>query len=144
MDKPCAPACDRNREPILAVLRDHFADDLQLILARFDTQTAIPDAQPRELLISANTRESRIASYLSIWKRKVEAVGTRHFPFETRDFSDDRSPVLEVAVNAYGGLGEVVVRTSSCNGWSRVSVSRVIKASDPDAHADGHALIKRC
>ncbi len=26
MDKPCAPACDRNREPILAALRDHFAD----------------------------------------------------------------------------------------------------------------------
>jgi len=26
MDKPCAPACERNREPILAVLRDCFAD----------------------------------------------------------------------------------------------------------------------
>ena len=83
------------------------------LVARFDTQTAIPDAQPRELLISANTRESRIAGYLSIWKRKVEAVGTRHFPFETRDFSNDRSPVLEVAINADGGLREVVLRSSS-------------------------------
>lgn len=26
MEKPCAPACERNREPILAVLRGHFAD----------------------------------------------------------------------------------------------------------------------
>ena len=26
MDKPYAPACDRNRDPILAVLRQHFAD----------------------------------------------------------------------------------------------------------------------
>lgn len=26
MDKPYAPACDRNRDPILAVLREHFAD----------------------------------------------------------------------------------------------------------------------
>jgi cyclopropane fatty-acyl-phospholipid synthase-like methyltransferase len=25
-EKPYAPACDRNREPILAVLRDHFGD----------------------------------------------------------------------------------------------------------------------
>ena len=26
MEKPYAPACDRNREPILAALREHFAD----------------------------------------------------------------------------------------------------------------------
>ena len=26
MDKPCAPACERTREPILDVLRDHFGD----------------------------------------------------------------------------------------------------------------------
>jgi cyclopropane fatty-acyl-phospholipid synthase-like methyltransferase len=26
MDKPFSPACERNREPILAVLREHFAD----------------------------------------------------------------------------------------------------------------------
>src|SRR6185295_844796 len=26
MKKPHSPACDRNREPILAVLREHFAD----------------------------------------------------------------------------------------------------------------------
>ncbi|MDO9451533.1 MAG: DUF938 domain-containing protein, partial [Stagnimonas sp.] len=25
-DKPFSPACERNREPILAVLRSHFAD----------------------------------------------------------------------------------------------------------------------
>jgi cyclopropane fatty-acyl-phospholipid synthase-like methyltransferase len=26
MDKPCAPTCERNREPILEVLHDHFGD----------------------------------------------------------------------------------------------------------------------
>ena len=26
MDKPSSPACERNRDPILAVLREHFAD----------------------------------------------------------------------------------------------------------------------
>ena len=25
MEKPCSPSCERNREPILAVLREHFA-----------------------------------------------------------------------------------------------------------------------
>lgn len=31
MQKPYAPACDRNREPILAVLREHFADRRQVL-----------------------------------------------------------------------------------------------------------------
>ena len=31
MDKPHAPACDRNREPILAALREHFADRRDVI-----------------------------------------------------------------------------------------------------------------
>jgi len=26
MEKPCAPACEKNRKPILEVLRDHFGD----------------------------------------------------------------------------------------------------------------------
>lgn len=30
-DKPYAPACDRNRDPILAVLREHFADRQQVL-----------------------------------------------------------------------------------------------------------------
>ena len=30
-DKPYSPACDRNREPILAVLREHFADRRQVL-----------------------------------------------------------------------------------------------------------------
>ena len=31
MDKPFAPSCERNREPILAVLREHFADRARVL-----------------------------------------------------------------------------------------------------------------
>lgn len=31
MDKPSAPSCERNREPILEVLRNHFADRRQVL-----------------------------------------------------------------------------------------------------------------
>jgi cyclopropane fatty-acyl-phospholipid synthase-like methyltransferase len=31
IDKPYAPACERNRDPILAVLREHFADRRQVL-----------------------------------------------------------------------------------------------------------------
>jgi len=86
------------------------------ILGRFDTSTAVPDARPRELLISANTRESRIATYLSTWKNKVEHVGTLNFPFaasQTTGADDARFPVLEVAINSDGQLREVVIQSSS-------------------------------
>ncbi len=83
------------------------------IVGRFDTTTAIPDARPRELLISANTRESRIASYLSAWKNKVEQVGTLNFPVVASRTAGARYPVLEVAIRADGQLKEVVVRSSS-------------------------------
>lgn len=82
------------------------------IIGRFDNTTAIPDARPRELLISANTRESRIAAYLSGWKNKVEQVGTLNFPFASLA-AQSRYPVLEVAINSNGQLREVVVLNSS-------------------------------
>ena len=83
------------------------------IVGRMASETAIPDERPRELLISANTRESRIATYLNNWKRKVEQVGTLNFPFAARPTDSASSPVLEVAINADGGLRDVVVLTSS-------------------------------
>lgn len=83
------------------------------IVGQVDATTAIPDAMPRELLISAKTRESRIAAYLNSWKRKVERVGTLNFPFDARRVRGNRYPVLEVAILADGNLREVIVRHSS-------------------------------
>jgi protein TonB len=61
----------------------------------------------------ADTRESLIASYLDAWKRRVERVGTLNFPNEARRRGMSGNPVLEVAIRADGGLGQVVVRRSS-------------------------------
>ena len=83
------------------------------IVGRLDSTTAIPDARPRELLISANTRESRIATYLSTWKSKVEQVGTLNFPSAASQAPGTRNPVLEVAISADGRLRDVVVKSSS-------------------------------
>lgn len=77
------------------------------------TQTIIADENPRELVISASTRESRIAAYLSNWKRKVERVGTLNFPRQADAQAGSRYPTLEVAIGADGRLQEVVVRNSS-------------------------------
>jgi protein TonB len=83
------------------------------LVADPDTETVIPDANPRELMVSANTRESSIAGYLNTWKSKVERIGTLNFPNASQLATIRTYPVLEVAVTADGDLKEVVVRSSS-------------------------------
>ena len=69
------------------------------------------DPSPDDRLL-ADTRESQIAAYLDGWKRRVEQIGTLHFPVEARR-SLSGNPVLEVAVRADGSLQQVIVRRSS-------------------------------
>jgi protein TonB len=69
------------------------------------------DPVPGDRLL-ADTRESQIAAYLDGWKRRVEHVGTLHFPEEARR-SLSGNPVLEVAIRADGSLQQVIVRRSS-------------------------------
>ena len=73
----------------------------------------IHDDDPRQLIISADTRESNIAAYLDNWKRRIEAVGDEYFP-ELGDLEGlTGSPTLEVSIEASGQLSEVIIRKSS-------------------------------
>jgi len=73
----------------------------------------IHDDDPRQLIISADTRESTIAAYLDSWKRRIEAVGDEYFP-ELGDLEGlTGSPTLEVSIEASGQLSEVIIRKSS-------------------------------
>lgn len=83
------------------------------ILAAPDTETAIKGAQPRQLLISARTRESRIAAYLDGWKRRVERVGTLNFPRVAEARAGTSNPVLEVSIAADGSLQQALILQTS-------------------------------
>ncbi len=73
----------------------------------------IHDDDPRQLIISVDTRESTIAAYLDNWKRRIEAVGDEYFA-ELGSLDDlTGSPTLEVKIEASGQLSEVIVRKSS-------------------------------
>ncbi|MBS0393997.1 MAG: TonB family protein, partial [Proteobacteria bacterium] len=68
----------------------------------------------RELLVTANTRESSVAVYLHGWRRKIERVGTANYPLEAvRRSAVSGSPVLEVQILADGRLGGAWVKRSS-------------------------------
>jgi protein TonB len=88
--------------------------DVTLPLPEADQATLeIHDDNPRELVVSADTREAVIAPYLDNWKRRIEAVGDAYFPElgEVDDLSG--SPTLEVVIDASGDLDDVVIRVSS-------------------------------
>lgn len=73
----------------------------------------IRDDDPRQLIISADTRESVVAGYLDNWKRRVEAVGATYLP-ELGDLGAlTGSPTLMVTIDASGGLNAAIIRRSS-------------------------------
>lgn len=68
----------------------------------------------KELLVTANTRESSVAVYLDGWRRKVERIGTMNYPMDViRRGRMSGNPVLEVQILGDGTLGQAIVRRSS-------------------------------
>ena len=107
----------RREDPSLEVSRAALLEagvDLTLPLPQDDkTQVLIRDDNPRELVTSVDTRDSRIAGYLSRWKHKIETVGVKYFPEQALTDGIRGSPTLEVTVAANGQLQHVNVRRSS-------------------------------
>lgn len=73
----------------------------------------ISDDEPRQLIISADTRESVVAAYLDNWKRRVEAVGRSYLPQLGNLDNISGSPTIMVAIDASGDLREAVIRKTS-------------------------------
>lgn len=97
------------------------------------TNTAIRDQNPRELVTSVDTKESKVASYLSRWKTKIETVGIKYFPAESIADGMSGSPTLEVTINASGQLQEVLVRRSSgSKALDQIALSILRRASPFD------------
>ena len=78
-----------------------------------DSSMLIHDDDPRQLVISADTRDSIVAPYLDNWKRRIEAVGEEYFPELGELDGLTGSPTLEVSIEASGQLSEVIIRKSS-------------------------------
>jgi protein TonB len=101
------------------------------ILATPDSETVMKGAQPRQLLISANTRESRIAAYLDGWKRRVERVGTINFPRSALAIPGTSNPVLEVSIAANGDLTEVIILKGSGSRELDMAAVDILRMASP-------------
>jgi periplasmic protein TonB len=66
-----------------------------------------------ELWITPDTRAATLAPYLDAWRRKVERVGTIHYPTAARTLGVKAAPVVEVGIDSNGKLDKAVIRQSS-------------------------------
>lgn len=108
---------DPRREPVpdeTVALALEQGSDTTLPLPREDKASElIHDDDPRQLVISADTREAGVAPYLDRWKRRIEAVGADYFPQLAAGADISGSPTLEVSIYANGELADVIIRKSS-------------------------------
>lgn len=78
-----------------------------------DARLLISDENPRQLVTSVDTKESKIAGYLDRWKRKIETVGVKYFPEKGVTQGMTGSPTLQVTINASGQLDSAIIRQTS-------------------------------
>jgi protein TonB len=91
----------------------------------------IRDDDPRQLVISADTRESVAAAYLDGWKRRVEAVGDEYLPQLDNIGQNSGSPTLLVTISRTGELIEAQVSRSSGSTVLDLASLDIIKRSAP-------------
>lgn len=125
------PRSDPQAETSIAISME-AGSEVTLPLPQEDQATMlIHDDEPRQLIISADTRESVIAAYLDNWKRRIEAVGEAYLPQlgELEDISG--SPTLMVAIDASGNLNEAVIRKSSGSAILDLAALDILNRASP-------------
>ncbi len=96
-----------------------------------DATMLISENQPKEFIISADTRESVAAAYLDNWKRRVESVGTAYLP-ELGDIgSATGSPTLMVVIDPTGDLVDAMIRKSSGSAVLDLAALDILQRSSP-------------
>ena len=102
------------------------------LAAEIDDEARSPESDNDSALTSPSARQAAIAEYLVGWRRRVERIGTSNFPREFLSARDDHGrPVLEVAIDASGGVEEIVVRRSSGDAALDTAALKILRMAAP-------------
>lgn len=125
------PRSDPRPENSTAISLEAGAD-VTLPLPQEDVATMlIRDDEPRQLVISADTRESVAAAYLDNWKRRIEAVGADYLPQLQSVGRISGSPTLLVTISANGELSDTTVTRSSGSTVLDLASKDIIQRASP-------------
>lgn len=84
-----------------------------------------------ELFVTADTRASRLAPYLDAWRRRVERIGTIHYPTAAGRTSLDGNPVVEVALLRDGRLQSARIQRSSGHPEIDAAALEILRLASP-------------
>ena len=125
------PRTEPQQEDSIAVAME-AGSELTLPLPQEDKASfLLTDDDPRQLIISADTRESAAAVYLDSWKRRIEAVGAAYLPELGRVEDLTGSPTLLVRIAATGELIEAAVSRSSGSALLDLASVDIIQRASP-------------
>lgn len=90
-----------------------------------------PGKNPRDRVISVNTRESRFARYLDNWRKHVVRLGNLNYPSKIRAQHLSGRLTLEVALNADGSLNGVTLVKPSKHAALNAAAIRIVEMGAP-------------
>jgi protein TonB len=109
------------------------SQEIKRLTAELDTKQRSYAKRPRRKHVSAATQEYQYAAYLQAWRRKIERVGTLHFPDEARRKGLYGNLVLQVSLNADGTIHEIALSRSSGHKILDDAAIRIVRLSAPFA-----------
>lgn len=125
------PRTDPEQEASTAIAME-AGDETTLPLPQEEDATMmIHDDEARQLVISADTRESAAAAYLENWKRRIEAVGADYLPQLNDVGTISGSPTLLVTISSDGELLDAVVSRSSGSTILDLASKDIIQRASP-------------
>ncbi len=89
--------------------------------------------RPREIVLTANTREAVEAGYLAQWVSRIEHIGNLNYPPEAEVNKIDGSLRLNVRINAQGKVIDAKISRSSGERILDDAALRIVRLAEPFA-----------
>jgi protein TonB len=125
------PRTDPQTENSIAIVMEAGSEATLPLPQEDPASMMIHDDEPRQLIVSADTRESVIAAYLDDWKRRIEGVGASYLPQLGNLNNITGSPTLMVRIDVSGELAEAVIRKSSGSTILDLAALDILRQASP-------------
>ena len=107
--------------------------DIASLRAEIRQMTEAYAKRPREITLTANTREAVEAGYLAQWVKKIEHIGNLNYPARAEAEKINGDLRLNVRINSSGKVLDVKVSRSSGKSVLDEAAKRIVRLAEPFA-----------